>query len=124
MSLLQYIAFLSAGLALVFASLCLLLWRRVRTAEKIVQELRGQHQQLAETAKGVGRKLVQLQTDLQGIAQKVQVDQSANNTHKAYSQATRWLRQGMSPEEIMQRCNLSRGEVELLAAMTRAASGD
>lgn len=126
MDVLQYVAFLSTGLALIFASLCLLLWRRVKHTEQVVQELRSQHQQLAETAKIVGRKLVQLQSDLQGVAQKLQTEQAApsNSNHKAYGQAARLLQQGMSPEEVMQKCSLSRGEAELLAVMTRAASGD
>lgn len=125
MDLMAFVALLSTGLALAFAGLCLLLWRRVRHTEQTVQELRNQHQQLAETAKVVGKKLIQLQSDLQGVAQKLQTDAvSPNNNHKAYSQAARLLQQGMSPEEVMQRCNLSRGEAELLAVMTRAASGE
>lgn len=125
MDVLVYVAMLSTGLALVFAGLCLLLWRRVRVTEQLVQELRNQHQQLAETAKIVGKKLLQLQSDLQGVAQKLHTETVASpSSNKAYSQAARLLQQGLSPEEVMQRCNLSRGETELLAVMTRAASGE
>lgn len=122
MDTLVYVAVLSTGLAFLFAGLCLLLWRRVKRTEQLVQELRQQHQQLADTAKVVGKKLVQLQSDLQGVAQKMQGDASSAAHHKAYSQAARLLQQGLSAEEVMQRCNLSRGETELLAVMTRAAS--
>lgn len=125
MDVLAYVAILSTGLAFLFAGLCLLLWRRVRRTEAVIQDLRQQHQQLADTAKVVGKKLVQLQSDLQGVAQKMQTETTSSSTHhKAYSQAARLLQQGLSPEEVMQRCNLSRGETELLAVMTRAASGE
>ncbi|MFN4289866.1 MAG: DUF2802 domain-containing protein [Permianibacter sp.] len=125
MELLAYVAVLSTGLAFLFAGLCLFLWRRVQRTESLVQELRNQHQQLADTAKVVGKKLVQLQTDLQGFAQKMQNEATVSASHhKAYSQAARMLQQGVSADEVMQRCNLSRGEAELLAVMTRAASGE
>ncbi len=124
MNTLAIIAVLTTGLALVLAGLCLLLWRRVRHTEALVQELRQQHQQLADTAKTVGKKLVNLQSDLQQLAQKLQTEPAVANNNKAYSQAARMLQQGMSPEEVMQRCHLSRGETELLAVMTRAASGE
>jgi predicted nucleic acid-binding Zn-ribbon protein len=112
------------GLVCFFGLISLLQWRRINQLQSEVRQLQQQHQQLAETALGVGRKLITLQKELQSLANKLQHDAGQPSEYKAYSHAAKLLQQGESLQQVVQKCHLTHGEAELLASMHRAATGE
>ena len=77
-----------------------------------------ENQQAVETVVEMGKRLVNLQADIQALQHKQQPADLGSN-YKAYSQAAELLTRGVSMKEVMERCQLSKGEAELLAAMTQ-----
>ena len=101
-----------------------MLWRKINLLQAELRCVQQQHQQLAETALGVGRKLIMLQKELQTLAGKLQNDAGQPSEYKAYSQAAKLLQQGESLQNVVDKCHLTTGEAELLASMHRAATGE
>ncbi len=113
-----------SGLACFFGITSIMQWRRITQLQNELRLVQQQHQQLAETALGVGRKLIALQKELQTLANKLQHDAGQPSEYKAYSQAAKLLQQGESLQQVVEKCHLTRGEAELLASMHRAATGE
>lgn len=89
----------------------------IRTRKMFEQQAR-ENQQAVETVVEMGKRLVTLQADIQALQHKQQPADLGSN-YKAYSQAAELLTRGVSMKEVMERCQLSKGEAELLAAMTQ-----
>ncbi len=117
------IALIALGvMVLLLAGLAMFLFLRVRQLEQRLAQAQSQQKLLADTAMGIGKRLVQLQQDMQALADRLQ--QGTETDYKAYSQAAKLLQQGVPLDEVSKRCQLSRGEAELLAIMNRAAQGE
>jgi hypothetical protein len=112
------------GLVFFFGGVSFMLWRKVNLLQAELRLAQQQHQQLAETALGVGRKLINLQKELHTLASKLQNDAGQPSEYKAYSQAAKLLQQGETLQAVVEKCHLTRGEAELLASMHRAATGE
>lgn len=110
-----YLAIAIGAVALLIAFSLFFVNARTRRLFKAQSE---ENQQTLETLVEMGKRLVAMQADIQALQQKHQ-SQDLGNNYKAYSQAAELLNRGVPMHEVMQRCQLSKGEAELLAAMTQ-----
>lgn len=66
----------------------------------------------------------QLRADMANLAEEVRHLKAARNVSPLYSEAMILARQGVSPDGIADRCGISIGEAELVAALARNPTGD
>ena len=82
----------------------------------ITQQKEMQH--ALESVFDMGKRIVALQSDIAALNDKRQNQVELNTNYKAYSQAAEMIQSGVPVTEVMARYKLSKGEAELLSAMT------
>lgn len=123
-------ALLLALIAVVVAlTLYLRLNRLLREQHKVPAQLQSDLRALVNSAVQVGKRLRRMELQVKLLQQRqeelgVRQDKMAQvEAHEAgYDQAVKLARKGASVEELMEICNLSRGEAELIAMMHRLDS--
>ena len=69
---------------------------------------------------GLGRKLFEVATNLNHLEQSQADLQQSTPNDKAIEQAAKMLQKGLSVEDVIDSCQISRGEAELLRDMMSA----
>lgn len=98
--------------------------RQVKLVEKQIIALRKEQQALISGNLGMGRKLFKFKSNLAHLEQS-QVDlKQTQSSDKSIEQAAVLLKKGVSIEEVISSCSISRGEAELMVEMlnNRAAN--
>lgn len=120
-------------LAMVIVALLLFAMRIKGTQQQQLQSqaaMQADLRALCHSAVQVGERVNRMEAELKGLQQRQQelgVRQD-NLSHSepleaGFEQAIRLARKGSSVEELMEICNLSRGEAELIAMMHRLEPG-
>jgi len=90
--------------------------RESRRLDEAVNHLRNSQQAMSKSTIGMGRKIRQLDSRVQGTERKVvlpSVDEAS------YQQASRLVRLGASASDLVDNCGMARGEAELLVSLKR-----
>lgn len=129
---LDVIALIVAGVALVLAggAIVALLGARRQQAEaelrhnEAMAQLRSEMRALSSSAVGVGRKLTELEHQVEQVAEARDEPEPAvaGRAEKPYQMAAMLLQRGADIEELMSVCEITRGEAELLASLYRKQS--
>lgn len=85
---------------------------RSSTAESEMKQLRGELARMRDELSGLGDELVHLRQELEAL-------KGARNVSPLYGDAIALAQQGLDARGIAERCNISIGEAELVAALTR-----
>ena len=112
------LVYISIALAAISLLLVLVLFGQNR---KLKLRLEAQHKEMQHALESVfdmGKRIVTLQSDIAALNDKRQNQVDLNTNYKAYSQAAEMIQSGVPVTEVMARCKLSKGEAELLSAMT------
>lgn len=87
-----------------------------QTVDRITEE----QQAMLSGSVGLGRKLFQVATNLNQLEQSQADLQQATPNDKAIEQAAKMLQKGLSIDDVIESCQISRGEAELLRDMMSA----
>lgn len=78
---------------------------------------------LCSGANGIGSHLSRVDRQLMRINERQEQFERRDGVHQEYEQAARLIRGGAAIDEVMQQCNLTRAEAELLARLHLPSSG-
>jgi len=71
-----------------------------------------------------GKSICRLNAEVKTLlAQRQHMEEHTKMANKAYQQAAKMLSMGASPDDIMDCCELTRGEVQLIAQLQRSEDG-
>ncbi len=114
-----------ALLVVIQAASLYVIWRqhqRLSKQSSRLDELKREQHAIVSGNLGLGRKLFQFKNNLQHLEQsQVEIEQSGTNSG-AFEQAAKMLRQGISIDDVVESCHISRGEAELLNQMLTTTS--
>ncbi|WP_144395199.1 DUF2802 domain-containing protein [Pleionea sediminis] len=95
---------------------------QIKVQGKKIQQMNHEQQAIVSGNLGLGRKLFQFKNNLTHLEQsQVEIEQTSQNSG-AFEQAAKMLRQGISIEDVIESCHISRGEAELLKEMLSTTS--
>ncbi|MDH5444587.1 MAG: DUF2802 domain-containing protein [Gammaproteobacteria bacterium] len=108
--------------SLVLFAASLLILRSRRRLEKHLHEIRNiQHDIRAITAAaiGVGERVLELERRQRRLSEKQEQYDSYDPANRTYEQAIHMVKNGASAKELMEMCEISESEAELMALMHR-----
>ena len=88
--------------------------------QQTVNRLSEEQQAMLSGSVGLGRKLFEVATNLNHLEQSQADLQQSTPNDKAIEQAAKMLQKGLSVEDVIDSCQISRGEAELLRDMMSA----
>ena len=109
------------------SSLAMFLWTRRRMSEfnqqvhQLIEENPFQDRISAVNTGsiGIGNRLLILEKELHNLSEKLDELESRSEKHSPYAQAIQLARKGSSAEEIMELCDISYNEAQLILMMHR-----
>jgi hypothetical protein len=107
-------------------TLSLMLKKKQETLEESCQTCLEELKALADSALGLGKRLVELENEMQKLTYTQQKMSFNDPMRSSYNQAAALLKKGADVEEVMGTCEISRAEAELIMRMglkVDAASG-
>ena len=111
-----------AGLLVLVIVGALMLGRDRKRLDSVTAELATLKHDLSifnDGAQGIGRRLVEAEKQLKSVANdQAQLKQQTSN--QSYTEAAVLVAEGLSVDEIVERCELSRAEVELMVLLRDA----
>lgn len=95
---------------------------RVAQQQLKIQQLKNEQQAIISGSLGLGRKLFQVKNNLSHLEQHQIELQQSSLSDSSIEQASKLILKGVSIEEVIDTCHISRGEAELLQQMLTTAS--
>jgi hypothetical protein len=87
-----------------------------------LKELKNEQQAIISGSLGLGRKLFQVKNNL-SLLERHQLElQQTATSESGIEQASKLLRKGISIDEVVETCHISRGEAELLQQMLASSA--
>lgn len=107
-------ALLSLTLGLLSAVFSIILRTRQRDLTETVSSYNKEVRALTSSAVGVGARLVEMEGELQRLTRAQHQSKCEDPVRETYQQATALIEKGVSIDEVVKLCNLSRAEVAFL----------
>ena len=119
---LELVPLISAFLVSLLAVYALVIKRSItlseRTMNDLVDNLSEEVQAMSKSSIGVGRKLLELERNVESLESKIEEMQKNDPAKVSYSEASRLVGLGAGIEDLMNTCGISRPEAELVKALT------
>tara|TARA_B100000446_G_C10449551_1_gene304703 strand:+ start:219 stop:668 length:450 start_codon:yes stop_codon:yes gene_type:complete len=119
---LELVPLISAFLVSLLAVYALVIKRSItlseRTMNDLVDNLSEEVQAMSKSSIGVGRKLLELERNVESLESKIEEMQKNDPAKVSYSEASRLVELGAGIEDLMNTCGISRPEAELVKALT------
>ncbi len=123
-------SWLSLAVGLAFIGGYWLQQRRINNLSIKLIELEDELQAINCSSIGVGKKLTQVETELKGVESELKVVESQQeemahrDAHqpKPYLQAAKMAQMGASVKDLMESCQLTQGEAELLVHLHQSSA--
>ncbi len=97
--------------------------KRLNIATTEINHLKNLMIALQSSNRFQGKKLNQVDVGHKKLLrQQKSLENTPNNQHKSYEQAAKMLSMGASPDDIMDCCQLTRGEVQLLSQLNKSTT--
>jgi len=118
----ELVSLVSSVLICLLAVYALVIKRSVVASEQalndLVDDLGKEVQGISHGSMGVGRKVLQLEKQVDDLSKKIQEMQSNDPSKVSYSEAARLVELGAGVDDLMNSCGISRPEAELVSALT------
>ena len=118
----ELVSLVSSVLICLLAVYALVIKRSVVVAEQalndLVDDLGKEVQGISHGSMGVGRKVLQLEKQVEDLSKKIEEMQSNDPNKVSYSEAARLVELGAGVDDLMNSCGISRPEAELVSALT------
>ena len=95
--------------------------RKIRIQGHTLTELRQELEALLLCDRGMGDRIKQQQKQVRCMIERQDNLEISNSSNTSYKQAMVLLRKGASTDELIDACDLSRGELELLSRLKSAS---
>ena len=115
---------LIAGIFLLVAAIVLVFYfhhQHLKNTEHQLAELKEQLALIKTITVSQGKKLLKVSSAVKAIDFKKDLQQQEPVMNKSYQQAAKMLSMGAEPEEIMDCCDLTRGEIQLISQLNFSA---
>lgn len=86
-----------------------------------LSELKQEMAALLSCERGMGERIKQQQQQVRCVIDRQDKQEISNSTNSSYKQAMVLLQKGVSTDDLIEACELSRGELDLLSRMEIAA---
>ena len=86
-----------------------------------LQTIKAEMNALLSCERGMGKRIRQHQQEVRGVIERQDRLEVSDGATTSYKQAMALLQKGMSTDELIDACDLSRGELELLSRLKTAA---
>lgn len=109
------------GLILFFIQLPVLvmLWNRYRHLQRYISEVKNELHALLECERNMGARLKTQQQRMHGIVERQDKIEINELSQTSYKQAIALMHKGASPDEMVEVCDISRGELDLIARLQK-----
>lgn len=95
---------------------------RVNRQQQKLEQMKSEQQAIISGSLGLGRKLFQVKNNLSHLEQHQIELQQSTASDSSIEQASKLLLKGVSINEVIETCHISRGEAELLQQMLNTAA--
>lgn len=113
-----------AGILLLVAAILLVFYfqnQHLKNTQHQLAELKEQFALIKTITVSQGKKLLKVSSTVKAIDFKKDLQQQEPVMNKSYQQAAKMLSMGADPEEIMDCCDLTRGEIQLISQLNFSA---
>jgi len=118
----ELVSLISSVLVCLLAIYAIVIKRSVNTSEQVltdlVDDLGKDLQGISHGSMGVGRKVLQLEKQIEQLEIKIEEMQKNDPSKVSYSEAARLVELGAGVDDLMNSCGISRPEAELVSALT------
>ena len=118
----ELVSLISSVLVCLLAIYAIVIKRSVNTSEQVltdlVDDLGKDVQGISHGSMGVGRKVLQLEKQIEQLEVKIEEMQKNDPSKVSYSEAARLVELGAGVDDLMNSCGISRPEAELVSALT------
>jgi len=118
----ELVSLISSVLVCLLAIYAVIIKRSVNISEQVltdlVDDLGKDVQGISHGSMGVGRKVLQLEKQIEQLEVKIEEMQKNDPSKVSYSEAARLVELGAGVDDLMNSCGISRPEAELVSALT------